>query len=155
MTTNPNADVLAAVRWMLLDDNAISALVSDRIWGSDLDRTEIASMPRKNIVLSLGGRVPSAGDNSYIGVERLRIDVRCYGEDSYEARSVWRHVDAYMRAIVPTTIDLTDHSVRIWNAVASFGPVAMTDPDADWPSVSGAWGVVYALTSIPPVVVSS
>lgn len=153
--TTPNADVVAAVRQMLLDDAAISALVTDRIWGGSLPRSEDASMPRKNIVISRGGKAPSAGTNSYIGIQRVRLDIRCYGEDPFEAGTVYRHVDAFLKAVVPQTVDLADGGVRVHNAIESMGGIDMVDPDTDWPSVACAWSVSTAETVTPLAIVSS
>lgn len=150
-----SADIVAAVRQMLLDDIAIADLVDDRVWGTHLDRPEVASMPRKNIVISLGGSVPSAGSNSYIRVQRMRLDIRTYGEDGYEARRVWLLVNDFMKAITPTTVTLVDGGVRVHNAVESAGPISMVDPDTDWPSVVATWAVHYSEVAIAAEQVSS
>lgn len=150
-----DADILAAVRQLLLDDIAISDLVNDRIWGVELPRTENASMPRKNIVLSPGGIVPSVGDASYVRIQRMRLDVRVYGEDPYEAMSVSRAVEAFMKAITPVVVHLISHSVLVYNATRSTGPIALIDPDTDWPSVYSSWGVAASEEQIAATVVSS
>lgn len=150
-----SADILAAVRQMLLDDIGISDLVSDRIYGGSLPRSEVASMPRKNIVLSRGGSVPSAGTASHIKVQRMRLDIRCYGEDGYEAGVVHRAVESFMKAITPQTVDLTDHRVLVHNAIESVGGVDLVDPDTDWPSVVCVWGVHASEVEIASPVVST
>lgn len=150
-----NADILSAVRQMLIDDAEVGDLVDERVWGGDLDREEVANMPRKNIVISRGGSVPSVGTASYIRVQRMRLDIRCYGEDSFEAGKVQRAVEAFMKAITPRVVELPDHSVYVQNAVESGGPIDLVDPDVDWPSVYCAWGVIASEEAIAPVLVSS
>lgn len=149
------ADIVAAVRQMLLDDIAISDLVDGRIFGVSLPREEEAHMPRKNIVIARGGSVPSVGSNSYIAVKRMRLDFTVYGEDGYEASVLATTLDVFMKAIQPQVVTLTDGSVRVLNAVESSGPIDMVDPDTDWPSVRVTWAVEYSEHVIAAEAVSS
>lgn len=152
------ADIVSAVRQMLLDDIAISDLVDNRIYAGGVPHSVSATWgnePPKAIALSRGGSVLSAGTASYIKVQRLRLDVRCYGEDLYEAGRVHRLVEAFMKAITPQTVNITDHQVYVHNAVESAGGIDLVDPDTDWPSVASVWGVHASEEEIAAPVVSS
>jgi hypothetical protein len=84
-----SADPLAAVRAHVAADVDVDTLVDGRVWGVELGRGEVPSMPRANVVLTLSGRVPSEGDNSYLQIGRVRLDVRAYGANPYEAMQVY------------------------------------------------------------------
>jgi hypothetical protein len=154
-----SADILAAVRQMLKDDIAIDDLVDGRVHGVSLTPAEVDVMsqnPRKNIVISRGGAVPSVGSASYVRVKRVRLDFRAYGEDSFEASTVSQAVDDFMKAIRAQLVELADGSaVHVDNAVESAGPIDMVDPDTDWPSVFTSWAVHYSEIPVTAPLVSS
>lgn len=137
-----SADVIAALCVEL------ASLASGRVWGIELDPVEAAlagstGVMRDNIVLTPAGRVPSAGDNSYIEIGRVRVDVRCYGADPFEALALYLAAHDAMKGIVPHVVVTDAGDVMLHNATVSAGPFALRDPDTDWPFVMGVYGVSY------------
>jgi hypothetical protein len=135
----------------------LSGYASGRVWGIELPRDEIDNDlgPRDNIVLSLAGRVPSAGDNSYIKVGRVRVDVRVYGADPLSAWELYLVVHDALKAIRPHTVTTDAGDVLLDNCVATAGPFTLRDPDIDWPFVLGVFGVHYHEEAIAAAIVSS
>lgn len=131
------ADVLPAVVTYLAAVAEIDGLVDGRVYGEKLPAADVSAMPRKCIVITSNGEVPSAGTNSYIQVARPRYEVRCYGETPYEARVLYRAVHAALKGMTANV----SADVRLHNALQGAGPTALVDPDADWPFVWSTWGV--------------
>lgn len=137
-------DVLDAVVVELLADADVAALVGTRVFYASLPTPEVSAMPRKCVVVGSSGRVPMGTDNSYVDLARPRFDVKCYGEDQYEAKKVQVAVDAYMKALRPHNVALDDGDVRLHNATVSGGPTNMVEQIGDWPFVWAAYGVAAA-----------
>ena len=122
----------------------LEAFASGRVWGGELPRTENATMPRDNIVLTPVGRVPGEGDQGYARLGRIRVDVRCYGADSHGAFNLWASVHDALKAMRGHVVELDAGDVLLHNATISAGPFALHEPDTDWPFALGVYGVSYS-----------
>jgi hypothetical protein len=78
-------DPIADIRALLLADEAVSALVDERVFHSELPAKETADMPRAAIVIA-GAGGPGRGKTTHL--RRLRIDTICYGAALYESQRV-------------------------------------------------------------------
>jgi len=105
-------------------DSDISTLVSGRIYGGDLPKSEIESQPRKAILIVLSGGVE---DNTYRRVARPNVDIYCYGENYYEAGTVDRAVYEVLKDVDRVSVgDVFFHSV-----IVAGGAIQLKD-DLGW-----------------------
>lgn len=122
------ADILGAVRSLLLADSDLFSLTSGRIYALELPRSETRSMPRKAIILSLAG---GDADSSLNEIARIRVDLICLGETGFESDKVRRTAHAYLKqeALRKMYSDILIHNVTV-----ASGPLFFRDPDTDWPN---------------------
>lgn len=135
-----DADFLEGLREILIDDTDVAALVSTRVFGIELPRSEANSQPRKAIVLSLAGGL---GSSSYIEHGQNTVDVLCYGETPFEAERVRRTVHPVLKQITR----VIRAGVLIHSAIAVGGPITLRDRDTDWPISLETWQVSAAEVS--------
>jgi hypothetical protein len=109
-------------------DSAVNTLTAGRIFGDELPANQIASMPRKCIVIEASGGAQSFG-NAYQEYGDGRYDVRSYGETPYEAALVQR---AIYRALKHLDRGVHAGLLLHW-AKRSGGPLSLRDPDTSWP----------------------
>lgn len=134
------ADIHDAVATLLTTDDV-------PVYYPDLPRdmpTDVSALPQF-AVLTPGGNAFSEGDNSYVKVQRVRCDFRCYGPTGYAAKRAYDSLADVLKAITPQTVEVgpTDRrvGVRLHNATLSAGPVQLIDPETKWPFVYATWGV--------------
>jgi hypothetical protein len=120
---------LVAVITLMKADAAIIAQVATRVFGEELPRSEVGSMPRKAITLhSNGGRY----DQDDLIVSPYRINTHCYGATVYEALQVDLVVYEFFKNLKRRGI-ATGGGVLLANAET--GPFTLRDPDTTWPYV--------------------
>lgn len=125
-------DALEAVRGFLLSQQDIIAQVGVNVYGVELPRELNESMPIRVVVLRPSG---GPGDSGTLPLGESRYDVRCYGETPYDANLVHRLVSwslKYMRRTV-------QGETFVHSATMESGPIALREPDGDWPFVFSAW----------------
>lgn len=138
-------NVIAAVIQYLKTQTELNAAVASRIYGQSLPRVDSASMPRKCVVIrSMGG----PADAGTIELDRVRIDVRCYGQTEAEAFEVYRMVHHPLKYANRTSQGIA----FVHNAIRESGPIALqeetVEPDAVWPFVLTAWMVTTGTVPI-------
>jgi len=117
-------DVVEALITHLKTVSAVTTLVSTRIWGGDIQRAEITSMPRKNIVITESGRPEEFRTHT---VQRQRVDIYSYGESYYQAGRVDRAVADALMAISRTTANST-----LIHSVGYSGRISLKIPESGW-----------------------
>ena len=123
------ASTLAAVVRYLLDTPHVSTRVNNHIYGQELNTIQdgvLPKMPAGVVVV-----VPSGGisSNWYVPVSNQRFDVKCYGKDWIESEDISLaayHAMKYLDRETP-------RDTLLFSAQRSGGPLALRDPDADWP----------------------
>jgi hypothetical protein len=131
------ADPIAAVRALLAADADVAALLAARVFGGELPGAEAKLMPRAAIVVRPAGGTQSIG-GEWQDFGDTRIDVRCYGATPREAYALWRTVHPVLKHLKRQVVDET---MLHWARPAG-GPIAMRDPDTEWPSVNCSWQVL-------------
>ncbi len=131
-------NVTDAVIDYLRNEEKVTALTGERIFGmpsnhpNDPLRKEMESwgrVPNKTITILASGLGASQGDASDVPEIGNRIDVRCYGEDSYEADQLHGQVYRAMKRLARHRRG----DVLLQTALVSGGPLPGRDGDADWP----------------------
>ena len=75
-------DPIADIRALLVADAAVSALVAERVFHSDLPESESSSMPRQAVVVAQAG---GPGRHKKLKTRSIRLDTLCYGATLYES----------------------------------------------------------------------
>lgn len=129
-------DPLADIRALLLDDDAVSTLVDDRIFHSELPANESASMPRKAVVVAGAG---GSGRRKTMHLRRLRVDTICYGETLYESQKVHDAVRNVLENLERTSgsVKTIETNVEGQNA---------RDPVKQWPVCFATYAVLTTIT---------
>lgn len=133
MIPNP----LPRLRNYLLVDAATAALVGTRVYVARLPREDSAAMPRACVILNAAG---GPGDAGLAPIGDTRIDARCYGATDMEAMTLYyavREAFKHMPRAIYTGLLL--HAVTI-----ETGPLALQEPEVDWPLVLGTFRVTAA-----------
>lgn len=119
-------DPIDALVTFLKADAGVSALVSTRVFGGELPRSEVDDMPRAAVVLKPAG---GPGGRAYMKFAQPRIDVDCYAATIPDAWAV--HL-AVRTALKHMRRNVTG-SVLLHSADVSSDGVTARDPDTDWP----------------------
>lgn len=128
-------EVLEALIAHLLTVSAVTDLTSTRIFGGELPEAEVASMPRKVLVLRLAGGIEQMRSAR---TTRVRVDVFSYGEGYYQAGRVDRAVaDALMDLRRVKAADTLLH------AAGYGGPFQLKEPGHGWRYVARTAIVAY------------
>ncbi|MBZ0164568.1 MAG: DUF3168 domain-containing protein [Notoacmeibacter sp.] len=137
------ADMIGAVVALLKADADVSGLVGTRVFGIELPEEEAASMPRKGVVIRPSGGIGLAGGYGEITGER--IDAISWGETPYEAGRISRAVFAALKRARRQIVDVDGENVLIHSAEEAGGRLALRDAETNWPAVTQAFQVIYAL----------
>ena len=126
-------DPIPAVIALLKADGAVAAATGGRVFGAELPRGEVTSMPRAAVVVNAaGGGLLGGGYQEY---GDIRVDVDCYGTTRATSADVYGAVyDAlkHLRREVHATVLL--HWAR-----PSAKAVSAVDPDTGWPVTTSSW----------------
>lgn len=118
-------DPLTLVRTYLLTVSAVTTIASTRIYGESIPAGDAVSMPRACVVLASAGGPAT----EWLRTIDSRIDVRCYGATPLAARTLaWAVYDA-MAWLTKRTIS----TGKLYKAEPELAPIALIDPDTDWP----------------------
>ncbi len=128
-------DGIGAMITYLKAQSAISSLLSTRVYGLELPESEVANMPRKNIVINSAGGI---GQESLLDVYTYRLDFLCYGETPFEAYETWRTLRTELRDMTKNVSAAT----FLYSAVHSAGPFSFRDQETDWPVTLDTWLVM-------------
>jgi hypothetical protein len=128
-------DPIADIRALLLADDAVTALVDERVFHSELPANESASMPRKSVVIA-GAGGPGRGKTTHL--RRLRVDTICYGETLYESQKVHDAVRAVLENVERTSgsVKTIETNVEGQNA---------RDPVKQWPVCFATYSVLATI----------
>lgn len=137
-------DPVAALVTLLRADAGVAALAPVRVFGARLPATEVASMPRKAVVIRRAGAGASAGNRSRIRVSKPRCDVFAYGETPYEASRLDLACYEALKQMEAQNIG----TCRIWDAVLINGPIDLTEEDTTWPIVFRTYLVAAAEVAV-------
>ena len=123
-----------------------TALIYD-VYGEELP-SQGGTMPRKCIVVSAAG---GFGARSFLTINNLRVDVRCYGESPSEARQVWREVYEVLKTFQSATVVVDgSEDVKVLSIYEESSAFSSRDPDTKWPFTTGLWNVMAR--DVPSVV---
>lgn len=123
---------IAAIIDYLKADAGLSSLVNDRVYGMELPAADVQLMPRKCIVIQSAGG-PGSSDYTHYG--GTRIDVRCYGETSSVAYTVYL---AAAEALKQMERNVQDNTL-LHNAIDGGGPSFLREPGLGWPFILSSW----------------
>lgn len=127
-------DGLTALIAYLGRDADLHALIGNRIAAKHkfaMDTNEMGilngwSIPSKALVLS---SIPGEPPDLDGGTERMRLEVRCYGESQAEAMRIYNQLIAISTAFVRTTTEIGAGTAVIYWFVPDGSPVFDRDPD--------------------------
>lgn len=131
-------DHLKGIVEILEADGPVAALVGARVFGGELPRVEVDSMPRKCVVVKYSGNPGGPGSADYTRLFEFRVDVLCYGEIPYEADRVRRAVYVVFKELSRVQQSSTLYS----RALHSGGPIQARDQDTDWPFIFDSFDVL-------------
>lgn len=106
-----------------------------------IDRDTVGN-PRPSITLSKTAGFPSF---AHMDLDRQRVDIRCYGENPYEAGKLHRSVHVAMKHIERLRIN----GMLIHSTKPQIGGMMLSDPDTDWPNVFSSWEILIAEVPAP------
>jgi hypothetical protein len=143
-------DSLVAMQTLLSGVEAVTDLVTDRIFLDELPDAQVSQMPRATLVLSYSGG-PNSFENSYQELADDRVDVRCWGKTPQNARDLFAAVYGALFDLRRTTVGDT---VIHW-AKKSSGPITLRwvdvifpgqvpDPSLHWPAIHASWQVLFS-----------
>lgn len=131
------ANPLAALAGYLREDSSLEAILAERIFAQTLPGSEADAMPRPAAVLRSAG---GPGSPRHAPLLYVRLDAVSYGRTFLEADSVgwtlWSALNAVNRVTTGGTI--------LHGLVSTGGPVAVRDPDTEWPQVVSSWTLMAA-----------
>lgn len=127
-------DPIADIVTLLLADNAVAALVDERVFGAELPADEAKDMPRAAIVVSPAGGPGRPGTVKY---RRLRVDTICFGADLLES---WQ-VHAAVREVLET---LAHRDSSLFSIEMSSEAANARDPVKQWPTCYASYRVLTA-----------
>lgn len=131
-------DPLTGLIEFLKADTDLAALVSTRVFGAELPRNQVASMPRAAVVVQpaggglMGLEFQSWGD--------IRVDVDCYGSTAFAS---WQVYLAAYRALKMMQREVVAGVLLHWAKPSARGNTAR-DPDTDWPITLSSWQVLVS-----------
>ncbi len=112
-------DPVAAIITYLRNDSDLRMLVADRIaerhkFGmGDASDTTLIGWPNPSKALQISAD-PGAAPDLYGGMERMRLDVICYGERPEEALRIYRQLVAISDAFNRTTVQTGDGRILLY-----------------------------------------
>lgn len=133
-------DLMAALIAYLESESDVTDLVSTRIYGEEVPRSAISSMPQKSVVLSHSGSPGGPGSADFVDLAHWRYDFMCYGEIPYEAGLVANAVYSSLKDLDREVFS----SVLLHRAIHSGGPSTGRDRDTDWPFAFLSFDVLAA-----------
>ncbi len=137
-------DPVAAIVAFLQADTALTALVSTRVFGAELPRDEVSSMPRKCVLVRRSGIGASAGNRSRIAFSRPRMDVFSHGETPKQAALVDLAAYEALKQMEPNTRGVC----RLHDATLVGGPIDLREQDTKWPLVFRSYLVAAAEVAV-------
>jgi hypothetical protein len=130
------ADPIEGLVEFLQADAGVSLLVGSRVYGGELPRADVTSMPRTAVVLKpAGGGLLGTAFQEY---GDIRVDVDCWGETPRAAWILYLAVNAALKQLRHE--ESADVLLR-WARPSSRG-VSARDPDTDWPVCLSSWQVL-------------
>ena len=135
-------DPLAGIITHLKTISAITTLTSTRIFGQELPRSEAANMPVGAAVLVSAGGLGSIEFTRY---RVYRLDCRSYGETPKLAMDVHMAID---EELTTNLIRKEASDTYFYNASLDGGPLALRDPDADWPFVQASYLIRFSIETM-------
>ena len=136
-------DVIAALVQLLKNDAGVAAQVDVRVFGDELPRDEVAAMPRRGVIVRLSGGVEIQG--GYVELTAERIDVISWGETPHRAAQVSLAVRAALKRLRRQVVDVGGTGVLVHSAEEAGGRLSIRDAETDWPAVTQAFQILYAL----------
>ena len=136
-------DVIGALVALLKADADVAALVGTRVFGLELPEAEAASMPRKGVILRPTGGVSPFG--GFVEVTAERIDAVSWGETPYQASRLSLAVLVALKRARRQVVTVDGAGVLIHSAEEAGGRLSIRDAETNWPAVSQAFQVFYAL----------
>lgn len=116
---------------------AITALASTRIYGGEVAKGAVSSMPQASIVVSPAGGLGVFG-GGYQQYGDRRFDVDCYGASVDSSHGLYLEVHEALKQMQPGNWA----GVRLLWARPSAGGNTGKDPRTDWPVTLSSWQVL-------------
>lgn len=133
------ANTPAALIDYLQADATIASMAGSRVFGIELPREEVDSMPRAAVVVVpvgggfMGVGMASWGDQNY--------DVRAYGETVTQSWDLARAVQGALKYCLRYT---SPRGVLIHSCVEAIRPRSFREQEKDWPVTVSSWRVLAA-----------
>lgn len=132
-------DTIPAIREVLLADGDVSALVTDRVYDSEIPEAATGDMPQPVIVLNAAGgsAYPGSGFQRY---GTGRIDVWAYGATLKQSRQLSLAVYGALKEMRAQTAA----GVLLKSAIVQSKGVTVRDPERQWPLTLSSWLILAA-----------
>ncbi|MEM6265895.1 MAG: DUF3168 domain-containing protein [Pseudomonadota bacterium] len=137
------ASAVTGVVAYLKTDQALAALIGQRVFGAELPARETAEMPRKALVVRASGGASLFGA-SYVEHDTSRLDLFGFGETPFEAGRVIDRAALAMKRLRRSV-----HSgVLLHWAQSAGGKSSGREPATDWPREFQSFQVLAALEEV-------
>lgn len=134
-------DPIPAIRDLLLADGAVSALVSTRVYDSEIPEDATGGMPEATIVLNAAGGTPYPGHaRQHYG--NTRVDVFAYAATLKTSRQLYFAVYGALKFSGPQTLK----GVLLKSATVQSKGITGRDPERQWPLTLSSWLILAAET---------
>lgn len=130
-------DLLSGIVALMRADVNISDMVGTKVYGMELPRREINSMPQKLIIVSTIGGWPQYG---HMQLNRNIVEVRCFGEDYKAAWEVYTATHLFFKNLNRQVYD----TLLVHAATPVNGPISLQDPRFEWPNMLTTWRLLVA-----------
>lgn len=130
---------MAALKTMCLADNAVFALVADRVYVNKIPRKKIEAAstfhPPKILVLRMAG---GSGKGDLLPLDQPLVSTLCYGENDEQADRVRRAVwELFVRSLRVTHAGVLFHDFK-----PTGGVIPNIEPDLVWAVVAQTYTVL-------------
>ena len=141
-------DPLVAILTFLKADAGVAAIAATRVFGEEIPQDQVTTVATgetilQTVVVRRSGAEPSVGDASRVKFSRPRFDVFSYGETPHRAAALDLACYEALKQMEPTV----QGTCRLHDAVLLSGPIAMREPDTQWPLVWRSYAVAVAETA--------
>lgn len=128
-------DPIEEIRTLLLDDDDVATLASDRVFGGTLTDAAREGMPQAAVVLKPAG---GPGRRAIEKWRVTRVDTICYGRTLKESYQL--HL--YVREVLET---MDRPSPTLFSAEMSMDGTNAIDPVEQWPTCFASYRVMSAI----------
>lgn len=137
-------DPVGALVAFLTATPEVSAITGSRIYGGEVAKSDVATMPRSSVVVSPSGGLGVFG-GGYQEYGDRRFDVDCYAATEGSSYALFLEVHHALKQMYAHNRS----GVRLHWARPAAGGNTSRDPRTDWPVTLSSWQVLASEIAVP------